>query len=221
MSANTTGTAALGDVLQRHAAPLVADGDTVGVILGGIRGEESSLVCLGHTARRAGEPMGPDVAHEVGSLSKTFTGLLLADMVTRGEVDYDDPVVAHLPGHAAPSGEAGRRITLLGLATHTAGLPRTPSRVYLTMLRTGWRDPYAHYTVDQLYRTTARLRPGTAGRFRYSTLGYGLLGQALANATGTPYPRLLTERVLNPLGLSGAAAELTPDVVARSATGHR
>jgi CubicO group peptidase (beta-lactamase class C family) len=208
----------LGEVLRGWIRPLVAGGHAPGAVAGAVHGGHAVVVCEGLADRAARRPMTVGTACELGSASKTFTGLLLAEMVARGEVGHDDPVADHLPPHAVPSDPVARRVTLADLATHTAGVPRTPGRVYRTMLRTGWTDPYAGYDVEDLYRTTARLRPRRPGRYRYSSLGYGVLGCALAHTAGRDYADLLAARVLHPLGLRATATR--PGTVPDEATGY-
>ena len=156
----------------------------------------------------AAETPGPHTMFEIGSNTKTFTALLLADMVVRGEINYTDPIAAFLPGHARPQRNrrraASAQITLLHLATHTGGLPRLPRNLLARALRDRRTNPYARYTLPDLYAATARLGggppPGT--RMRYSNYGVGLLGQLLANAAGTDYGTLITQRICRPLGLA-------------------
>ncbi|WP_245876592.1 serine hydrolase domain-containing protein [Streptomyces uncialis] len=160
-------------------------------------GERTALARGGDTGTR----------FETGSVTKTFTALLLAELVARREVRYDDPVARYLPrGAAAPP------ITLLHLATHTSGLPRLPPGLLTGSARRAWfTNPYAGYSSAELLaafsRAEPRHRPGT--RVRYSNFGAGLLGHALARAAGgsdedpdAGYGALLTERVLTPLGLT-------------------
>ncbi|MFI1866417.1 serine hydrolase domain-containing protein [Streptomyces jumonjinensis] len=166
-------------------------------------------------------PAGPDTLFAVGSLTKTLTALLLAEMAATGAVAYDDPIEAHLPREAAPR-PGGAAITLADLATHTGGLPRLPRNLYRRGLRQWRTDPYARYRLEDLYRATARLRPGDRPRrVRYSTFGVGLLGQLLANAAGVPYPELLTARVLGPLGMRDTCVPTAEVLTGRAATGHR
>ena len=156
----------------------------------------------------AAETPGPHTMFEIGSNTKTFTALLLADMVVRGEINYTDPIAAFLPGHARPQRNrrraASAQITLLHLATHTGGLSRLPRNLLARALRDRRTNPYARYTLPDLYAATARLGggppPGT--RMRYSNYGVGLLGQLLANAAGTDYGTLITQRICRPLGLA-------------------
>ena len=156
---------------------------------------------------------------EIGSITKVMTALMLADMAARGEVAVGDPVSKYLP----PSGalhEHGRPITLLDLATYSSGLPRWPGN-----FPPNWWDnpnPFAHYTADKLYEFVSSYVPAyePATHFAYSSLGYGLLGIALARRAGKSYDELLVERVCNPLGLERTRITLSPDMRKYLAQGH-
>ena len=143
---------------------------------------------------------------EIGSITKPFTGVLLADMAVAGEVNLDYPVTNYLPDDALPRWKE-RPPTLEELATHRAALPNAPHELgrkelaYAFGLRRA--DPWAG--VDEaryqelVRRTEAKAPPGR--RCAYSSLGYGLLGNALAARAGKPYEALLRERIGTPLGL--------------------
>ncbi|MEW2579858.1 serine hydrolase domain-containing protein [Streptomyces syringium] len=158
---------------------------------------------------------GPETRFEIGSISKTFAGLLLAEMAARGEVAYDAPVERFLPPGTAPRSRGGR-VTLLHLATHTSGLPRLPAALLLHAGPRWFSDPYAAFGTDELLASVRRSRPRPGRRVRYSTFGIGLLGLALSRAAGTPYPDLLATRVLHPLGLHRTDCGQDPD----QATGY-
>lgn len=178
-----------------------------------VTGGETAISCHGDSA--------PD-AHtifELGSITKTFTALLLAEMVSRGEIGYDDPITAYLPPEARPRRARVPPVTLVQLATHTAGLPRLPANLYLRALP-GWRtNPYARYRLDDLYHATARIRTRhrSGARVRYSNFGVGLLGQLLANAVGEDYRDLILDRVCRPLRMTGTLTGPGP----LCATGYR
>lgn len=164
---------------------------------------------------------------EIGSITKTFTSLLLADGVVRGDWSLATPVRDLLPAGTQVPSRDGVEITLEHLATHTSGLPNAPIPIIsgsLTMLR--GRDPYADLTTDGLLRALAgaalKRTPGTPA-VHYSNLGVGVLGQAMAHAAGTPYGELLATRVLRPLGLVDTATDAQLDSVQRSrlVPGHR
>ncbi|GGY08499.1 serine hydrolase domain-containing protein [Streptomyces hiroshimensis] len=175
------------------------------VAVAAVRGDERIVVCRG--------PAEENTRFETGSLTKTFTALLLAELAARGEVRYDDPLDRYLPPGARRI--PGPPVTLLHLATHTAGLPRLPPGLLARSARTGWfRNPYAAFTTDDLLaalpRTRLHHRPGT--HVRYSNYGVALLGLALARAAGGgpgDYPALLGERVLQPLGLADTDCDPT------------
>jgi len=155
---------------------------------------------------------------EIGSMSKVFTSLLLAEMVDRGEVKLDEPVAKYLPPGTKVPERGGRQITLIDLATHTSGLPRLPTN----MAPKDRANPYADYTAEQLYQFLAgyALPRDIGSKYEYSNLGGGLLGLALSRRAGMSYEALLKQRVLGPLGLRSTTITLAPDEKARLVTGH-
>jgi D-alanyl-D-alanine-carboxypeptidase/D-alanyl-D-alanine-endopeptidase len=168
------------------------------VVLATVVGEETMVACHGDPAPDA------HTVFELGSITKTFTALLLAEMVTRGEVDYDDPITACLPPEARPRRGTDAPITLVQLATHTAGLPRLPANLYLQALPVWWTNPYSRYRLEDLYLATDRTRAGRhpGAPMHYSDFGVGLLGQLLANAAAADYRDLVLDRVCRPLGMT-------------------
>ncbi|MFC1411894.1 serine hydrolase domain-containing protein [Streptacidiphilus sp. N1-12] len=198
-----------GDLTDRLAPLLGNAPGATAVALAGVRGGEQALLCEGSTDRTGGRPVDPDTRFEVGSVTKTFTALLLAEAVARGEVGLNDPIARHLPPGTAPVHRSGEPITLLHLATHTSGLPRLPRGMLRTAVRSWSSNPYGAYgerqLLDSLASTTVRARPGS--RVHYSNLGVGLLGRLLAGAAGAEYAELLTARVLEPLALTGTTCD--------------
>lgn len=143
----------------------------------------------------------PDTPFEIGSVSKVFTSLLLAESERQGKVSRLDPAAKYLLPAADPAQAALARITLLTLATHTSGLPRLPSNALSAGLNGA--DPYAAYGDDQLVAAlrTDGPRASPSGEVAYSNFGAALLGESLAAAWGSSYADALTARVLAPLGL--------------------
>lgn len=137
--------------------------------------------------------------YEIGSITKVFTAVLLADMVERGEVALTDPVGKFLPEGVKVPERGGKQITLLDLVTHTSGLPRLPTNLQPKDVA----NPYADYTVADLYTfLNGYVLPRDIGaQAEYSNLGMGLLGHALALRAGKDYPALVRERILAPLGM--------------------
>ena len=139
---------------------------------------------------------------QIGSITKTFTGTLLAQMVLAGNVKLDDPIQKYLPAGVTAPAYHGTPITLLSLAEQNSGLPRLPPN--LDTSPETLSNPYAPYTTAMLYdalnHLTLARKPGA--QHEYSNFGVTLLGQLLANAAHSTYADLLEERVLRPLGMN-------------------
>jgi serine-type D-Ala-D-Ala carboxypeptidase/endopeptidase len=195
----------------------VRDGRAAGLVLGMIEAGGSHRWL---SAGRAGDgrTLGPETVFEIGSITKVFTGVLLADMAKRGEVSLDDPVSKYLPPHVTMPMRGTRAITLEELSSQTSGLPRLPTN----MRPADASNPYADYTVEQLYEFlsshTLTRDPGT--QYEYSNLGAGLLGHVLALRAGTSYEELVRARILEPLRMHDTGITLTAAQRQRVAAGH-
>jgi CubicO group peptidase (beta-lactamase class C family) len=189
------------------AGPMIEKGVAVGFVIGILVDGEATFLPYGETVRGSGKAPDGNTVYEIGSITKVFTGLLLADAVERGEVALDDPVQRFLPeGTSLPV--RGEPVTLAHLASHTSGLPRLPPN----MKPADAANPYADYTVEQLLSSIAEVRLERApGTHEYSNYGMGLLGHLLARHAGRSYEQLLRERVLGPLGMSDTAITLGDD----------
>lgn len=178
-----------------------------------------------HGWRRHGTPVDERSLFEIGSITKPFTGVLLAEMCLRGEVRLDDPVSTYLPDAHLPRWN-GREPMLEELATHRAALPNAPRGLvrkelaFVLGLRSSdpWADLDARAYRTAVRATAARRPPG--GRFRYSSLGFGLLGDALAARAEAPYERLLQDRICSPLGLLDTTTSVPPENQARLLEGR-
>jgi D-alanyl-D-alanine-carboxypeptidase/D-alanyl-D-alanine-endopeptidase len=159
----------------------------------------------------------PDSIFEIGSITKTFTGLILSQMVEQGKVKFDEPVRELLPPGTVEK-PAGAEITLLDLATQHSGLPRMPDN----FKPVDGENPYADYHAADLYAYVAKhgVAKPEKTEFLYSNLGFGLLGQALSAEEGKAYPALLQEEVLGPLGMRDTGIMLTPAQQTRFIPGH-
>jgi serine-type D-Ala-D-Ala carboxypeptidase/endopeptidase len=188
----------------------------IGLIAGISTPEARRYVAYGHASKAGGEP-GPDTIFEIGSITKVFTSLLLADMVERAEVKLDDPVAMYLPKGTSVPSRNGRHITLEDLATHSSGLPRDATNLDHKQV-----NPFAGYGPAQLYEFLAQYQltrdPGQ--RFEYSNIGASLLGHALTLRAGKSYEQMLHTRILEPLGMKDTAITLSDGQLRRIAQGH-
>src|SRR5262249_4150690 len=157
-----------------------------GMAVGIIERRRPRVIAYGKQDSGDAPSIGANTLFEIGSLTKVFTALLLADMVHRKELRFDERVDRHLPdGFRAPQ-RNGRAITLVDLATHTSGLPLFPPITGNPL------DALAKYTASDLQSWLARLTlsrdPGI--QWEYSNVGYALLGLALANKARMSYDAL-------------------------------
>jgi D-alanyl-D-alanine-carboxypeptidase/D-alanyl-D-alanine-endopeptidase len=192
----------------------------VGVAVGLLQAGETWTMGSGRTGPPGSPTPTASTLFEIGSLTKVFTATLLAAMAEEGLVRLDDPVQKYLPaGVELPV--RGRPITLANVATHTAALPRLPHGFFVRSLRHR-RNPYAWFTVDDLYAglPAMRLRRAPGDRPRCSNLGYGLLGHVLALRAGRDYEQLVQERICGPLGLEDTHVSVPAPARERLAQGH-
>ncbi|REJ76087.1 MAG: serine hydrolase [Acidobacteria bacterium] len=156
--------------------------------------------------------------YEIGSITKVFTGILLAEAIKRGEVKSSDPISKYLPSSIAPLKFADKEITLVDLSTHGSALPSIPD----DFKPEDPLNPYADYTVEQMYAFLGRykLTREIGSQFEYSNLAVGLLGHILAKQAKMDYEDLVKKRILEPLGMNDTAITFTPEMKSRLAIGH-
>lgn len=190
----------------------IAPREGQGLVVGVLGPEGSRVVARGPAGAAAFDG---DTVFEIGSISKVFTALILADMAAKGEVSLDDPAEKYLPDGARMPERNGRKITLRDLSTHTSGLPRLPDN----MPYADPEDPYADYTEALLLAFLAghELERDIGEKWEYSNFGVGLLGYLLGRAAGSDYATLLRERITGPLGMADTAIALSPDQLVRFA----
>lgn len=160
--------------------------------------------------------------YEIGSITKTFTATILMMLAREGKMQINDKVQDYLPDsvtiHNFTSSE---HIKLMHLVTHTSGLPRLPSNL-LVDKKTNPKDPYAHYTIDDMYSFINNYildyEPGT--KYIYSNFGMGLLGHLMSRKTGKSYEELLHYYILDSLGMTTSGIKLSPEMTKNLAKGY-
>jgi D-alanyl-D-alanine-carboxypeptidase/D-alanyl-D-alanine-endopeptidase len=190
----------------------------VGIVVGTIDQSGRHVTGYGKIAKDRDQVPDGNTVYEIGSITKVFTSLLLADMVERGEVKLDDPVSKYLPKTVKMPSRSGREITLLDISEQRSGLPRMPSNIKPADLQ----NPYADYDPAKLYAFlsgyTLTRDPGE--KYEYSNLAVGLLGHVLSLRSGMSYEQLVRKRILDPLGMSSSSITLSPDQKNRLAPGY-
>jgi len=180
---------------------------------------------FGTLSNHQADPPDSHSVFEIGSITKTFTATLLAQMILDGEILLEDELESFLPGEdvSIPNWN-GTRITLEHLATHSSGIPKAP-RDSNQPLPPGYDpyDPYAAYTTAYIYDYLSswcnlQFEPGT--QYFYSNTGMGLLGHVLGLVDSSSYAELLEREILEPLGLEETSLYLTEEPIPNLAPGH-
>lgn len=205
------------EILEQLKARVDAQ-KAVGMVVGTIDADGKASMAAYGSPGPGSLPLDADSVFEIGSITKVFTAILLADMVDRGEVALDDPIANYLPKNMRVPEKNGRKITLLDLSMQVSGLPRMPDN----FKPANPQNPYVDYTVEQMYDFLSRheLRRDPGALFEYSNLGVGLLGHVLTLRAGKPYEQLVKERILEPLDMDHTAITLTPWMQQHLAHGH-
>lgn len=165
-------------------------------------------------------PIKPDenTIYEIGSITKVFTSLVLSKMYLRGELALNDPISKFLPKGIKTPFRNGKEISLLNLATHTSGMPRFPYNVSPKDLD----QPYNDYGVNKLYEYIDGFQPtyDIGSRWKYSNIGYGVLGRVITLVSGKKFESLVIEEICNPLQLGNTVITLNDKQRSNMAVGH-
>lgn len=167
------------------------------------------------------DPRLPDenTMYEIGSITKVFTTLVLADMSLKQQLSLQDPISKFLPKSVKTPNTKGKEISLLDLAIHTSTFPRFPYNVDPKNLD----DAYGDYTTQRLFEYVSAYQPDMeiGSQWRYSNTAYGLLGYILTTASkAKSYEELVKEQICKPLGMNSTVISLTPPLLKNTATGH-
>jgi CubicO group peptidase (beta-lactamase class C family) len=194
------------------------DDKNAGMVIGLVDEHGNRVFSAGKLDNGTDQEMNGDTIFEIGSITKTFTVLLLQDMVERGEMRLDDPVAKYLPRTVKFPSHGGKEITLENLAAQDSGLPFNADG----LSGDDWLARYDGYTVQKMYAFlsgyTLTGDPGV--KFQYSNIGMSLLGHVLELKTGASFESLVRDRICRPLKMDSTVISLSPSLNARAATGH-
>ncbi len=162
-------------------------------------------------------PADAQTVYRIGSISKSFTAVLLMQLVERGTVTLDDSVAQYFPeiGGLAERRAGTKGITFRQLASHTAGLIREPR---LRGAATGPFEQWEQRILESIPTTAFDTVPGA--RYQYSNIGFGMLGLALSRAAAAPFPDLVTSGIMRPLAMSSSGFVATPEIRRHLAVGY-
>ncbi|MBN8699613.1 MAG: serine hydrolase [Chitinophagales bacterium] len=193
-----------------------------GLSIGIIQDGKTETYFYGETKRGTG--ILPDIhtQYEIGSITKTFTGLLLAKAVSAGKLSLDDEIRKFLPEGLTQPEMTGKPVLVKHLASHCSGLPANPTN--LTFQKDyDPNDPFRNYDsglfIEFLKNSRPDTIPGTV--FTYSNTGVGLLGMILANIYNKPFEELCVELILKPFSMKESGFNTNDSAITQLATGYR
>jgi D-alanyl-D-alanine-carboxypeptidase/D-alanyl-D-alanine-endopeptidase len=206
----------LNEIIEFNGAMVFLNSHVPGMVIGAVRNGQTAVFGFGQASDGGKEPNG-DSMLRIGSITKAFTGQVLAGLVDGGKVKLTDSLQSRLGWPVKVPERGGKPIRLIDLATHTSGLPREVDRPSGPP-----DDPFGTLTqeayIKGLQSDPLLFPAGTGGL--YSNFAFDLLATALEHAGGKPYDALLKEIVLDPAGLKDTLFTLRPDDSKRLFQGH-
>jgi len=162
-------------------------------------------------------PADAETIYRTGSISKSFTAVLMVQLAEKGILDLDDPVEKFLPiiEYLSDKPEGTDPITLRQLASHTAGLIREPR---LERAATGPIEAWEDKIIASIPTTSFQDPPGV--RYSYSNIGFGILGLTISRAAGRSFIDLVNEMIFDPLEMKSSTFIITPELQNRLSTGY-
>lgn len=209
----------LDSVVQKAATVYMSNKNVAGLSMGVIRDGQMYIYNYGEMKKGEGKLPGGNTIFEIGSVTKTFTGILLANAVLEGKVKLDDDIRKYLDGDYPNLQYNGQPIRLVHLSNHTSRLPSMPK-----LPGTG-EDPFSpsiRFTpgmlADILHHVTPDTVPGT--KRAYSNFAVGLLGLILEKIYKMNYEQVLKKYILDPYHMQHTRIGLLPGDYKDFATGY-
>ena len=204
--------------LKNLIRTLVNNDTNAAMVIGLVDSNRTHFYGYGRTSNATNAPVvNENTIFDIGSITKTFTTTLLADIVNEGILRLEDPIENHLPSSVKVPMYYGERITLEDLATHTSGLPENPPNLHISKITN-----YSNYTREELYQALSNVilkrPPGT--HFEYSNMGIAILGDILATKMGISYEKLVKYKILYVLGMNSTMITISNPLISRLALGH-
>jgi CubicO group peptidase (beta-lactamase class C family) len=189
--------------------PYIQMQHTAGICIAFIKDGKTTTYSYGEVKK--GENQLPDADKtffEIGSISKTFTGILLADEVIKGKMSFDDPINKYLPDSIGKMSYMDVPITLKTLSNHSSGFPRLPMNLYKK--GDDANNPYQNYDAGRLFSYLKTFKPyrEVGVNYEYSNFAVGLLGTILAQQNQLSYEELLLQKICKPLNLRNTKISL-------------
>ena len=151
-----------------------------------------------------GRPMTPQTPMYIGSHSKSFTGLAIAQLIEQDKIDPNDPVQKYIPWFNVADEEASKKITIDHLLHHTSGLSEAG---FVAVLPDNATNEDAVHAL-----ASAKLTRPVGAKFQYFNVGYDVLATVVQNVSGLKYEDYVQQNIFNPLEMTRT---YTDPVIAR------
>ncbi len=209
--------ALLEETVEFTGAVLFLSSGVPGLVLGVVQDGETAIAGFGTTRDEDGVQPDGDTLMRIGSITKAFTGQVLAYGVTKGWTELTDPVSEHLQWPVTLPTKDGRAMRMIDMATQASGLPRE-----FDFPPGPDDDPFLYHDEAHFVEAlkTAELLYPPGGGVLYSNVAFDILSATLSGVGGASYQALLQEAVLTPLKLSSTGFDLPQAVGGNLMQGH-
>ncbi|PHR73209.1 MAG: hypothetical protein COA67_03325 [Lutibacter sp.] len=204
--------------VRDHIKARVDEGINTGIVVALIDGEKVEYYSYGIADSKTGANVDKNSIFEIGSISKTFTGIIVADEVLKGRMKLSDPISKYLSEYTKVPTRNGKSITIKDVATHSSSLARMPDN----FAPANPNNPYADYTIEMAYEFISgyELTRDIGEKYEYSNLALGILGHILELQYKKDYEAIMVERIANTLGMDNTRIVFTPNMIKHLAKGH-
>lgn len=208
----------ISEEVKDHVKARVENNLNVGIVVGLIDGDKVEYFSYGKTALENGTDVDENSVFEIGSISKTFTAIMVAEEILKGNMKLSDPIQKFFPEGVTVPTRNGKEITIRELATHSSALPRMPDN----FTPANPNNPYADYTIPLAYEfmSSVELTRDIGSQYEYSNFGMGMLGHILELINNKSYEQLLIERITNVYDMNDTRVVFTDNMKAHLAKGH-
>ncbi len=198
--------------------PYISNENSVGLSIGILKEGNSFTYNYGETEKGMKQVPTGNTIFEIGSITKTFTSILLADAVLSGKLKLDDPVNKYLPKNIPVLQFNDKPVTLMGLSNHSSGMPRMPEDFNITDAQ----NPYRTYDSTNLFQTLKKLKltRGQGDKYEYSNLAVGLLSFILTRVYKKSFEQLIVEKICTPLQMNDTRQFIRKNDSSRFAKGY-
>jgi serine-type D-Ala-D-Ala carboxypeptidase/endopeptidase len=206
------------DEVEELARQFLQNRNNYGLAIGIVYKDSDYKMCFGKTSTKNSHAVDTGSVFEIGSITKVFTSVVLADEVVKGNMKLNESFVSYLPKPVNRPELSS--IQLRHLASHSSGLPRLATNFWPTVTDQG--DPYKDYSEQHLYSFLSDYRPERKPEsgYEYSNVAMGLLGNILSSRNHCTYEELIQKRICEPFHMSQTHVRVTPEQMPRIAEGH-